>query len=196
MIFICMLYGSDVSFSRYAPPVLLVALAPTSIVVAADYLDVDAAQKAVYPEADAFQQIVISPSAQQLQALLGAAGEQPTHGTIRIWKASRGGLLLGHFFIDEVVGRQDLITYAVGILPDGTLHNLEIMSYRESHGGEVRNPSWRAQFNRRKDLDQLRFRTDIKNISGATLSSEHVTAGVRWLLALWQATLRPAAASD
>ena len=40
-------------------------------------------------------------------------------------------------------------------------------------------------------LDQLRFRTDIKNISGATLSSEHVTQGVRWLLALWQAALKP-----
>jgi hypothetical protein len=37
----------------------------------------------------------------------------------------------------------------------------------------------------------LRFRTDIKNISGATLSSEHVTQGVRWLLALWQSALQP-----
>jgi Na+-transporting NADH:ubiquinone oxidoreductase subunit NqrC len=97
-------------------------------------------------------------------------------------------------FVDEVIGRQNLITYAVGIDPDGTLRNLEIMAYRESHGGEVRNPAWRAQFDHRGALDQLRFRTDIKNISGATLSSEHVTQGVRWLLALWQATLRPAAA--
>jgi len=72
---------------------------------------------------------------------------------------------------------------------------LEIMAYRESHGGEVRNPAWRAQFNRRNELEQLRFRTDIKNISGATLSSEHVTEGVRWLMALWQATLRPASAA-
>jgi Na+-transporting NADH:ubiquinone oxidoreductase subunit NqrC len=68
------------------------------------------------------------------------------------------------------------------------------MAYRESHGSEVRNPSWRAQFDHRRSLDELRFRTDIKNISGATLSSEHVTQGVRWLLALWQAALRPAAA--
>ena len=180
---------------RYCASSLLAALLPAPIVVAADYLDVAGAQKAIYPDADAFQQIVVSPSSAQLQALLAMTGEQPRHGMIRIWKATRQGELLGHFFVDEVVGRQDLITYAIGVDSDGRLRDLEIMSYRESHGGEIRNASWRAQFNQRDSLDQLRFRTDIKNISGATLSSEHVTQGVRWLLALWQATLQPAVAA-
>ena len=109
---------------------------------------------------------------------------------IRIWKATRAGMLLGHVFVDEVVGRQNLITYAVGIDASGALRNLEIMSYRESHGGEIRNAAWRAQFDHRDSLDRVRFGIDIKNISGATLSSEHVTQGVRWLMALWQAALR------
>jgi hypothetical protein len=139
--------------------------------------------------------VVISQSPEKLQELLSQAGSQPPHGTIRIWNATRGGTLLGHVFVDEVIGRQSLITYAVGIDTNGSLRNLEIMSYRESHGGEVRNPAWRAQFNGRKDLDQVRFRADIKNISGATLSSEHLTEGVRWLMALWQSSLRPASAA-
>jgi len=172
------------------------ALLPAPIVVAADYLSIDAAQKAVYPEADAFKEVLIAQNPEQLAALLAHAGPQPPHGMIRIWTVTRNGTLLGHFFVDEVIGRQNLITYAVGIDADGALRNLEIMAYRESHGGEVRNPSWRAQFNHRSDLDQLRFRADIKNISGATLSSEHVTEGVRWLLALWQAALRPAPGSS
>ena len=175
------------------PLLILTALSPASIVVAADYLSLDAAQKAVYPEADAFQEWVVKQTPEQINALLAQAGPQPPHGTIRIFKATRNGTLLGHVFVDEVVGRENLITYAIGIDADGALRNLEIMSYRESHGGEVRNPGWRAQFDHRDSLDQLRFRTDIKNISGATLSSEHVTQGVRWLLALWQATLRPTA---
>ena len=174
----------------------MTAVLPAPIVVAADYLSVDAAQKAVYPEADSFQEIVVSQSSEKLQELLVRAGPQPPHGTIRIWSATRGGTLLGHVFVDEVIGRENLITYAIGVDTDGALRNLEILSYRESHGGEVRNPGWRAQFDHRDSLDQLRFRTDIKNISGATLSSEHVTQGVRWLLALWQATLRPAAGAS
>jgi Na+-transporting NADH:ubiquinone oxidoreductase subunit NqrC len=66
---------------------------------------------------------------------------------------------------------------------------VEILEYRESHGGEIRNDRWLAQFAGRSTPAQLRFRTDIKNIAGATLSSEHVTAGVRRILALWQQTL-------
>ena len=46
----------------------------------------------------------------------------------------------------------------------------------------------------RQGLDQLRVQTDIKNIAGATLSCQHVTEGVRWLAALWQVALQPAAA--
>jgi hypothetical protein len=178
---------------RYSIPGLaIVALLPVQAVIAADYLSVDAAQKAIFPQADAFHEVLAPQTPEQLQALLARAGPQPPHGTIRIWSAMRGGVLLGHVFVDEVIGRQSLITYAVGIDTDGALGNLEILSYRESHGGEIRNAAWRGQFAHRTSLDQLRFRTDIKNISGATLSSEHVTQGVRWLRALWQSALRPA----
>jgi Na+-translocating ferredoxin:NAD+ oxidoreductase RnfG subunit len=171
---------------------MLAALLPVPIVVAADYLSVDAAQRTIFPQADAFQEVLLPRTPEQMQAVAARAGPQPPHGVVRIWTATRGGVLLGHVFVDEVIGRQSLITYAVGIDANGALLNLEILAYRESHGGEIRNPAWRAQFDHRESLEQLRFRTDIKNISGATLSSEHVTQGVRWLLALWQSALRPA----
>ena len=174
------------------PGLMLAALLPAPVVVAADYLSVDAAQKELFPQADGFQEVLVPQTPEQMQALLSRAGPQPPHGRVRIWTATRGGVLLGHVFVDEVIGRQSLITYAVGIDAHGALGTLEILSYRESHGGEIRNAAWRAQFARRDSLEELRFRTDIKNISGATLSSEHVTQGVRWLLALWQSALRPA----
>jgi hypothetical protein len=174
------------------PGILLATLAPAPIVLASDYLSIEAAQKAIFPEADTFSEVVLAQTPQQLQAMLAQSGPQPPHGVIRIWKAMRGGTLLGHVFMDEVIGKQNLITYAVGIDTTGTLRNLEILSYRESHGGEVRNAAWREQFDHRSTLDQLRFGVDIKNISGATLSSEHVTQGVRWLMVLWQNALRAA----
>ena len=179
-------------FSRYPiAGLMLGALVPIPAVIAADYLSVEAAQKAIFPEADAFRMIALPQSAELRQAVAARAGPQPVHGTLRIWQAVRGGEAVGSLFIDEVIGRQSLITYALGIDNGGALRTVEILSYRESHGGEIRNASWRAQFAHRDDLAQLRFRTDIKNISGATLSSEHVTQGVRWLLALWQTALRP-----
>ena len=108
----------------------------------------------------------------------------------------RGNDVLGYVFVDEVLGRQDMITYAVGIDATGKSSAIEVLSYRESHGGEIRGTAWRNQFDGRQGLGHLRFGTDIKNIAGATLSCEHVTQGVRWVTALWQVTLRlaPAAA--
>jgi FMN-binding domain len=174
---------------------VLTALLPVPAVIAADYLSVEAAQRAIFPEADAFQEILLPQTAAQAQEVLARAGPQPPHGRVRIWSATRSGTLVGHVFVDEVIGRQSLITYAVGVEAGGSLRPVEVLSYRESHGGEIRNAAWRGQFARRSDLDQLRFGTDIKNISGATLSSEHVTQGVRWVLALWQSALRPVSVS-
>ena len=167
------------------------AAAPTQIVVAAEYLSIEQAQKSLFPAADHFDEVVLALSAAQKQEVFSRAGPQPPHRSLRSWKAFQGSTLLGHVFVDEVVGRQDFITYAAGIDTAGRLGPIEVLAYRESHGGEVRNEAWRRQFAGRESLDQLRFEADIKNIAGATLSCGHVTEGVRWLVALWEVSLRP-----
>jgi hypothetical protein len=164
---------------------------PAPVVVAAEYLSIDAAQRAVYPHADSFDPVLLALSPAQKATIVARAGPQPQHGALQIWSAKRGATRLGYVFVDEVIGRSDLITYATGIDPDGALHTIEILAYRESHGAEIRNAAWRQQFANRNGLAQLQFRTDIKNISGATLSSEHVTEGVRWIVALWETALKP-----
>ena len=39
----------------------------------------------------------------------------PPHRSLHIWQAWRGTETVGYVFVDEVVGRQDFITYALGI---------------------------------------------------------------------------------
>lgn len=167
---------------------------PAQVAVAADYLSVDAAQRGLFAQADRFDEIVLALNSAQKQSVTELAGPQPPHRSLRAWRAMRGNDVLGYVFVDEVLGRQDMITYAVGIDPSGRMGPLEVLSYRESHGGEIRGTAWRNQFEGREGLQTLRFGTDIKNIAGATLSCEHVTQGVRWVAALWQVTLRSAAA--
>jgi len=171
------------------------AAAPVQIVIATEYLSVEAAPLKKNPQADLFSELVLSLNTAQREQVARLAGPQPPHRSLRAWKAMRGGELAGYVFVDEVIGREDFITYAAGIDAAGHLSSLEVLSYRESHGAEIRSDAWRRQFAGRQGLAQLRVQTDIKNIAGATLSCEHVTAGVRWLVALWQVALRPAAAS-
>ena len=159
------------------------------VVVAAEYLSVDQAQRLIFPLAERFEEVQPGLTQDQLHQVATLAGMQPRHGSLRIWRAKIADRTLGYFFVDEVIGRQDLITYATGIDVDGKLSSIEVLAYRESHGGEIRNAAWRRQFDGRSSLEQLKFQTDIKNIAGATLSCQHVTEGVRWLRALWEVAL-------
>jgi len=64
------------------------------------------------------------------------------------------------------------------------VRQIEVLSYRESHGHEIRLPAWRKQFVGKDASAPLRVGDDIANISGATLSCSHVTEGVRRIVAV------------
>jgi hypothetical protein len=184
---------ADVASLGWLGTLAALTAAPVTVIIAADYLSVEGAQKALFPSADQFSELVLALDPAQRMRVQELAGPQPPHRSLRAFRALRGSELLGYVFIDEVIGKEDFITYAAAIDANGKVGALEVLSYRESHGGEIRAPAWRHQFAGRGDLNQLRVAADIKNIAGATLSSEHVTQGVRWLVALWQVALQPAA---
>ena len=87
---------------------------PATVVVAAEYLSIDAAQRALFPAADSFVPIVVSLTPQQKQTIVELAGPQPPHGTIQIWSAMQGGSVLGYVLMDEVIGR--INEYRAGVL--------------------------------------------------------------------------------
>jgi len=81
-----------------------------------------------------------------------------------------------------VLGKHELITYALALDARGRVRGVEILEYLEAHGGEILDPAWRAQFVGKSTADPLKLDRDIRNISGATLSCRHVTDGVKRLL--------------
>jgi Na+-translocating ferredoxin:NAD+ oxidoreductase RnfG subunit len=119
-------------------------------------------------------------SATQIAAIEKDAGVQVFAGTLTAWKCDAG-----YFFTDSVIGKHDLIRYAVTLNPDGTVRGVEILEYREAYGGEVRNTRWLHQFAGLHHGDTVKVGRGIQNISGATLSSEHLTEGIRRLLATY-----------
>lgn len=157
-------------------------VAPLSATVAADYLTEEGAQKALFPEATSFKSLP-SPD---VSVRRSAAGGAPWETNPKIWSAHRDAERVGKVVIDQVIGKHDFITFAVGISTDGAVRGVEILSYREVYGGEVRHQRWRRQFVGKRTGDPLRFPLDIKNITGATLSCRHVTDGVRRILTLME----------
>ena len=158
------------------------AAAPTSA-FAIDYLSTEQAAKLMFPQADSFEVRTVALDAAQLQQL-EAQGVRGRSANWPVRVARRAGTTLGFVVTDEVIGKVELISYAVGIALDGTVRQVEILAYRESHGFEIRLPAWRKQFVGTGSGSALRVGEDIANISGATLSCTHVTDGVRRIVAV------------
>jgi uncharacterized protein with FMN-binding domain len=132
------------------------------------------------------QATVYLTTEQAQRAIFPGASFTSAPGRSGVWRASTGGF----FIIDRVVGKHEYITYAIGINANGTVKQIEILQYNESYGYEVREASWRAQFVGKSAHSALQLNGDIKNISGATLSSKHITDGVKRVLAMYESSLK------
>ena len=99
---------------------------------------------------------------------------------------------LAVFITDAAIGKFELIDYAVALAPDGSIRQVEVLTYRESHGQDVRKRGWLQQFDGKSAANPLQADSDIATISGATLSCTHLTDGIRRIALLARLGLAPA----
>lgn len=100
---------------------------------------------------------------------------------VSVWEAEKGGKTAGVLMVDNVKGKARPITYLVAFDTAGVILAMEVLAYRESHGGEVRSPLFLEQFAEKSHGDAFTVGKDIRNISGATISSRALSRGARAL---------------
>lgn len=170
---------------RYVALPAVAIAAPGSSVWAASYLSLEQAQQAIFPGAKLMRmEVQLTP--EQRQAIEKSSGVKVRVAKLALWKTDDSDW----FFLDEVIGKHEFITYAVGITAQGVVKQVEVMDYRENYGSEVRRSQWRDQFVGKKHGDGFKLDSDIKSISGATLSCRHISEGVKRLLATYELVLR------
>lgn len=150
------------------------------------YVSVEQAQKLIFPNKQLTKYPVVLTEDIQDKMQSASSVRQPFKGD-RTWRAADGSF----FIVDEVVGKHEMITYAIGIAPNGKVQSIEIMEYVESYGYEVAEESWRKQFVGKTADDPLKLKKDIQNISGATLSCKHLTDGVKRVMVMYDLALKP-----
>jgi Na+-translocating ferredoxin:NAD+ oxidoreductase RnfG subunit len=165
----------------------LIAGAPCYATV---YHSVESAQRACFPEATKFTNADVKLTKEQMKTIEKDSGVRVRLETERVWRAEKDGAFLGWFIVDEVLGKHEYITWALGLNADGSVKSIEVMDYRETYGYEIRNADWRTQFVGKQHGAKLKLDDDIKNISGATLSCRHLTDGVKRLLSLYDLVLK------
>ena len=171
----------------------LAALAGVAAIVvpvgahAKTYLSVEQAQREMFGAAALTPFPVVLTSAQQ-DKLHDASSVSLKFDGHRIWKVAGGGW----FIVDEVVGKHEMITYAVGLDAAGKVKEIQILEYLESYGFEVADAAWRKQFVGKDSAAPLKLGKAVENIAGATLSSKHVADGVKRVLTMYDLALRNA----
>jgi Na+-translocating ferredoxin:NAD+ oxidoreductase RnfG subunit len=171
-----------------APPAIVVSLAAPGYAI--KYLSVEEAQKLAFPDAARFVEAHVIFTAADVASIERRSGQKVRARGQQVWRALVDDRVLGFFIVDYVIGKHLVIDYAVALDPGGQVRHVEILEYRESYGGEISNRSWLGQFVGKTSRDPLELDQDIRNISGATLSSRHVTEGVKRLLALYETCLK------
>jgi Na+-translocating ferredoxin:NAD+ oxidoreductase RnfG subunit len=174
---------------RWLVPATIITAASVQC-YAAQYMSLEQAQALIFPNAKEFMAAPVTLTPDQVARIERQSGVAVRFPQQQVWQARTEGKLLGWFIVDQVIGKHELITYAAGINPDGSLRQFQILEYREAYGSQIRYANWRDQFVGKTAADKLELDTDIVNISGATMSCRHVTEGIKRLLVFYQVALR------
>lgn len=165
--------------------VLGAIITPGANLYAKTYLSVEQARHVLFADS-AMSKIDVRLTKEQMKSIKKASGVRVNSNKINAHKTSDGGW----FILDQVIGKHENIDIAVALNPNGGVRGVEILTYRETYGGQVRNKKWLAQFFGKNYQEKLKLDKQIKNISGATLSCSHLTDGVNRLMHSWDQVLR------
>jgi FAD:protein FMN transferase len=155
-----------------------------------EYLTVDEALALAFPKADRVEQRTAVLTEEERLALEPRLRARKAPRIVRYYVGTKDKRCLGYALVDEVLGKSQPITYFLRVEPDLTIKSVEILAYRESHGGEIRREKFREQFVGKSPASVLRLQADIRNISGATISCRSLTDGVHDLLVILELCTR------
>ena len=89
---------------------------------------------------------------------------------------------LGYFYFGNAPSKADTFDFLVIFDNDLIIKKIKILAYREDYGGEISSKRWLEQFSGYSRQDSLRYGSEIKAISGATISAQSMTHAVNELL--------------
>jgi len=154
------------------------------------FLRAEEAARQLFPDGAEVAERTVDATPALRQRVRELLGRPPSlwEPAYRIFTVSRAAARLGFVVIVEEIGKHRPITYAVAVEPNGTVHDLAVLAYREAYGGEVKERRFLRQYaGKNLSAPMLPYR-DVVNISGATLSVEATGRAARKAIAVLRAT--------
>ena len=100
----------------------LASISPAGLVCAKQYLSIDEVKQVMF-SGEIFKQVELDIPIAIKDLMRKESGVRYAYTQKHVWKSNQGSWLL----VDEVVGKHEMITYAVGIHATGQIQGLEIL---------------------------------------------------------------------
>lgn len=161
---------------------LAVSLMPPSSARAdtdVSYFTTRSVLRAFFPKSEkvSFRTVDLTPELKQ--RITRRLGYAPAAEHYTIFVATTRQDVDGYAIIDDQLGEHQPITFATKLSPRAVVERVEIVTYREPRGDEVRDARFREQFVGKTARDPLRLNHGIDAVTGATVSSAAAVVAVR-----------------
>ena len=157
---------------------------------ARQYLTEDQALRLIFPRAQKIRTDEHTLSAEQRTAVERKLRYRMAQNTFRIHVGETNGVVEGYAMILDEIGKEEPITFIVGVTPQFRVGRVALMVFRESRGSEEEDARFTSQFRGKTVADSLQVNVDIVGVTGATLSSRAFCKGAKKALALCEAFYR------
>lgn len=150
-----------------------------------------------FPEATRIELRTVSLDESAQARVADQLGHPTRDRVVVLREAWRGDALLGRALLLEEIGKTLPFRFLVAITPKGAVDQVLLLTYREPRGYEIERKSFRAQYEGKALADPIRRGQDIRNVTGATISVDSLSRGVKRALALCEiaAGVSPATAN-
>ena len=148
-----------------------------------------------FPDADQVEPRDFLLTKEQHDKIEDLAREKLESDLMTIYVGRRAGQVLGYAIVDTHIVRTLPETFLVVLSPEGVVSATHMLAFYEPLE-YLPNERWFRQFPGRTLTSKLRVGDEIAAISGSTLSSRAVTAGVRRALAAYTVLIAQCASSS
>ena len=148
------------------------------------YMTHNEALNFVFPDADTISTRDIGLVPELKDPIQEALHRRVPESSITLYTGLKNSAKTGYALILEELGKHYPMTFIVGITPQFKVKRAALMVYREKIGHQVRKKRFLKQFFGKGSDSTLAVNQDIINVSGATISSWAMTAGVKKALVI------------
>ena len=156
------------------PAVLVAVSAP---VAAFDFQSLEAAQERLFP-GKKLTPFDFTLSPEQFERLKTEYKVPALRPSFKAWRSDNGDWL----FLDQVYGLNDIVTYVAAVDAKSQVRGVEVLVCAEGFC-DIAAPEWNGQLVG-KSYGKWTPAEEVTNISGATLSTVHITEGIKKILAI------------